>query len=56
MRAAKDAIESLACMDLKTIDIEDLTHFVQTASLLAQDGYAIWKVLEARAMEIEYPR
>lgn len=27
MRAAKDAIESLACMDLKTIDIEDLTHF-----------------------------
>ncbi|CAM3103791.1 hypothetical protein [Pseudomonas fluorescens] len=56
MRAAKDAIESLACMDLKTIDIEDLTHFFQTASLLAQDGYAIWKVLEARAMEIEYPR
>ncbi|BBP77041.1 hypothetical protein PHLH7_31450 [Pseudomonas sp. Ost2] len=53
LRAGKDMIDSLSCMNLSKIDDEDLTHFIQGAALLLRDGYDIWKVIEVRALEAD---
>ncbi|SDR99250.1 hypothetical protein NLK61_07050 [Pseudomonas fuscovaginae UPB0736] len=53
LRAGKDIIDSLSCMNLGKIDDEDLAHLIQGAALLLRDGYDIWKVIEVRALEAD---
>ncbi|UZE26665.1 hypothetical protein [Pseudomonas asplenii] len=53
LRAGRDMIDSLTCLNLSKIDDEDLAHFIQGAALLLRDAYDIWKVIETRALEAE---